>query len=247
MKHLFVVAVATGIFTGTSIGAKAQTNVNIEKLAEKENIQAGPKFINSIEVTPTAGGSDGDFYSNEEMGQSGGYLPMPVPKAEAVPLKTKITAATIGGTTIEKCNALQFKYAMLMDIEVETLTNFALLGFIDEWWATRYLYGGTGKNGIDCSSFTGKLEQEVYSNTLPRTARAQYEVCDKIKPEDLEQGDLVFFNTTGGVSHVGVYLGNHFFVHSSCSSGVTISSLNEDYYNRKFIIGGRVASTTVKK
>lgn len=247
MKHLFVVAVATGIFTGTSIGAKAQTNVNIEKLAQKENTQAAPQFINSIEVTPTAGGSDGDFYSNEEMGQSGGYLPMPVPKAEAVPLKTKITAATAGGTSIEKCNALQFKYAMMMNVEVETLTNSALLGFIDEWWATRYLYGGTGKNGIDCSSFAGKLEQEVYSNTLPRTARGQYEVCEKITAQNLEQGDLVFFNTTGGVSHVGVYLGNNYFVHSSCSSGVTISSLNEDYYNRKFIIGGRVVSSTAKK
>jgi cell wall-associated NlpC family hydrolase len=130
---------------------------------------------------------------------------------------------------------------------VETLGNTALLEFIDEWWATRYLYGGTSKSGIDCSSFSGKLQQEVYSNTMPRTARAQYEVCDKIKAEDLEQGDLVFFNTTGGVSHVGVYLGNHQFVHSSCSNGVTISSLMETYYNRKFIIGGRPVSSTAKK
>ncbi len=109
---------------------------------------------------------------------------MPVPKAEAVSLKTKIAVATTGGTSIEKCSALQFKYAMLMDVEVETLTNFALLDFIDEWWATRYRYGGTGKSGIDCSSFSGKLEQEVYNNTLPRTARAQYEVCEKITAEN---------------------------------------------------------------
>lgn len=248
MKNLFVVAVATGIFAGTSFEAKAQANVNLEDLAPAPAKQPSPKFINNIEITPNAGPSDGDFYSNEEMGQSGGYLPMPVPKAEAVSLETKrAMIAKAGGASIEKCSALQFKYALMLNVEVETLSNFALLDFIDEWWGTRYLYGGTGKNGIDCSSFTGKLEQEVYSNTLPRTARAQYEVCDKISPEDLEQGDLVFFNTTGGVSHVGVYLGNHYFVHSSCSSGVTISSLMDDYYNRKFITGGRPISSTAKK
>jgi hypothetical protein len=241
MKHFFIVAVATGIFTGASFEVNAQTNVNLEKLAVKSNTLAEPKFINNIEVTP----GDGDYYSNESMEQSGGYLPMP--KAEAVSLETKRAVAKAGGTSIEKCSALQFKYAMLINVEVETLTNFALVNFIDEWWATRYRYGGTDKSGIDCSSFTGKLEQEVYNNTLPRTARAQYEVCEKVTAENLEQGDLVFFNTTGGVSHVGVYLGNNFFVHSSCSSGVTISSLNENYYNRKFICGGRMEVSTVKK
>jgi cell wall-associated NlpC family hydrolase len=51
---------------------------------------------------------------------------------------------------------------------------------------------------------------------------------------------LVFFNTSGGVSHVGLYLGNNYFVHSSLNGGVTISSLKEDYYSRKFISGGRI-------
>jgi len=54
------------------------------------------------------------------------------------------------------------------------------------------------------------------------------------------EGDLVFFNTRGGVSHVGVYLGDGYFVHSSSSAGVTINSLNESYYSRKFIGGGRI-------
>ena len=114
-------------------------------------------------------------------------------------------------------------------------------------WGIRYRYGGTDRSGIDCSSFTGRLIQEVYNTTLPRTARDQYSVCEKVDIENLKEGDLVFFNTTGGVSHVGVYLGNNCFAHSSCSNGVTISSLHEDYYSRKFICGGRVAVSTVKK
>jgi lipoprotein Spr len=53
-------------------------------------------------------------------------------------------------------------------------------------------------------------------------------------------GDLVFFNTRGGVSHVGVYLTNNHFVHSSSRNGVMISSLDDSYYSKKFIGGGRV-------
>lgn len=244
MKHLIVVAVATGIFTGTSFEAKAQTNVNLEKLTQKPKATAAPRFINNIEITPDRIASDGDYYSNEDMGQP--QAAMPMPKQVTAPARANNTNA-IAGTTIEKCSSLQFKYAMMMDVEVESITNFSLLNFIEEWWGTNYRYGGTDKHGIDCSAFSGKLEQEVFNNTLPRTARDQYDVCDKIDVENLTEGDLVFFNTRGGVSHVGVYLGNNYFVHSSTSNGVTISSLTEDYYNRKFIGGGRINATTVKK
>jgi lipoprotein Spr len=55
----------------------------------------------------------------------------------------------------------------------------------------------------------------------------------------LKEGDLVFFNTRGGVSHVGVYLDNDYFAQAS-SHGVTISSLDDHYYSKRFICGGRV-------
>jgi hypothetical protein len=100
-------------------------------------------------------------------------------------------------------------------------------------------YGGTGKNGIDCSALTSLLFSSVYGVGLPRTAREQYSKCKKVKREDLTEGDLVFFNTRGGVSHVGVYLTNDYFVHASTSNGVTISSLNDNYYRKKYIGGGR--------
>jgi cell wall-associated NlpC family hydrolase len=242
MKHLFVVAVATGIFTGTSFEAKAQTNVNLEKLASRSKTPAAPKFIENIEITPNRVASDGDYYSNEDMSQPQAAMPMP----KQVAVTTNRTSAD-ASTTIEKCSALQFKYAMLMDVEVESITNFSLLNFIEDWWGTDYRYGGTDKNGIDCSAFSGKLEQEVYNSSLPRTARDQYDVCQKIDAADLAEGDLVFFNTRGGVSHVGVYLGNNYFVHSSTSNGVTISSLTEEYYSKRFIKGGRIAPVSVKK
>lgn len=242
MKSLFVVAVATGIFTGTSFEAKAQTSVSPERLTNQAKTSASPKFINNIEMTPGTDAGDGAYYSEE------GYGSLPaVKETKQVTVAMASPKNIIGGTSIEKCSSLQFKYAMMMDVEVEAIANMSLYNFIEDWWGTRYRYGGTGRDGIDCSSFTGKLVQEVYNTTLPRTARDQYSVCEKVNMDDLSEGDLVFFNTRGGVSHVGLYLGNNYFVHSSTSSGVTISSLTESYYNNHFIIGGRISLSTAKK
>lgn len=244
MKNLFVVAVATGIFTGTSFEANAQANINLEKLAAKPKT-ASPKFINSIQITPSGKPTDGEYYSNGHLSRKETVSTVHQQDEGKEPVEKPVSPAN--AAAIEKCSSLQFKYAMLMDVEVESLSNFALLNFIEEWWATRYRYGGTDKKGIDCSSFTGKLQQEVYNNTMPRTAREQYQVCEKVETENLQEGDLVFFNTRGGVSHVGVYLGNQCFVHSSTNSGVTISSLTENYYSKRYIGGGRVVLSTAKK
>ena len=139
----------------------------------------------------------------------------------------------------EACNAMQFKYAQLMDTEIEAISNLALFSFIEEWWNTSYRYGGTTKKGIDCSALTSLLLSTVYAIGIPRTARDQYAACDKIDRNELQEGDLVFFNTRGGISHVGVYLSNDHFVHASTSNGVTISSLNDDYYSKRFLGAGR--------
>jgi len=61
----------------------------------------------------------------------------------------------------------------------------------------------------------------------------------KIKKEQLQQGDLVFFNTKGGISHVGVYLQNNKFVHASTSGGVMISDLSESYWSKRFVCAAR--------
>lgn len=143
-------------------------------------------------------------------------------------------------STTESLSSLQFKYGIMLNVAVERLTNVKLLETIDEWYGSKYRYGGNSKAGIDCSAFTGILMTAAYGSTLPRTAREQYATCQRIEKDDLQEGDLVFFNTTGGVSHVGVYLDNNKFVHASRSSGVIISDLNETYFSKKYIGAGRV-------
>ncbi|TAG32110.1 MAG: hypothetical protein EAZ35_00635 [Sphingobacteriia bacterium] len=143
-------------------------------------------------------------------------------------------------TDVEKANWLQIKYAVLVDIPAENLNNIPLLELIDQWWGTRYCIGGSSSNCIDCSGFTQVVMREIFELTLPRTAQEQYNLMQRIEIEDLREGDLVFFNTSGrGISHVGVYLQNNKFVHASTSQGVTITDLGDKYWSPKFRGGGR--------
>ena len=104
---------------------------------------------------------------------------------------------------------------------------------------TRYRLGGNSKDGIDCSALMQILFTSLYGINLPRTAREQYDFSRKISRTELKEGDLVFFNTIGGVSHVGMYLQNNKFIHAS-TGGVTISDLYDEYWMKKFIGVGRV-------
>ncbi|MBW7890373.1 MAG: C40 family peptidase [Chitinophagaceae bacterium] len=143
--------------------------------------------------------------------------------------------------TIEQTEALQFKYAILMNTEVEKLKNKELYKFIESWWGTPYRMGGSTSKGIDCSAFTQTLLSAIYGVDIPRTAIEQKKACTTIGENELREGDLVFFNTRGkGVTHVGVYLQDYKFVHAASSQGVMISSLYEPYWFKRLISAGRI-------
>ena len=104
---------------------------------------------------------------------------------------------------------------------------------------TRYVYGGASAGGFDCSGFT----RYVYSAAgidLPRSADEQYGVGYSVSMANLQPGDLVFFSTyDSGISHVGIYIGNHQFINAA-SDGVSISDMDSSYWAARYIGAKRV-------
>jgi lipoprotein Spr len=148
-------------------------------------------------------------------------------------------------TGIEKVSALQLKYSVLLNTDVEQIQNTSLFSIIDSWYGTPYRYGGSTKNGIDCSAFVQALYSGVHTIELPRTANSQYKIARPVSRTEIREGDLVFFNTTGGISHVGYYLQNNKFVHAASSGGVMISDLYDEYWVKRFVAVGRIEGATV--
>ncbi len=104
-----------------------------------------------------------------------------------------------------------------------------------------YAFGGTSTSGFDCSGFV----QHVFAMlgvALPRTADAQYDFGHRAVGGP-RPGDLVFFDTYGGVSHVGIYLGDGRFVHASSSHGVMVSHLSESYWAARYVGAKRLIAT----
>ncbi len=123
----------------------------------------------------------------------------------------------------------------------EAESDIELYAFIKRWYHTRYVLGGKSKWGTDCSGFTGLLCDSLYGFDLPRTAYDQYDPRFHVNKSDLKEGDLVFFKIGWNryISHVGLYLGNHKFVHAAVWGGVIISDLREPYYARWYYAASR--------
>lgn len=115
----------------------------------------------------------------------------------------------------------------------------------ETYLGTPYRYGGTSRNGIDCSAFVLSVFGAAASLTLPRVAASQAQEGESIDKTELQKGDLVFFSHGRRISHVGIVEsisenGDVKFIHAATSKGVMVSSLSDSYWGPKFRFAKRM-------
>jgi len=137
-------------------------------------------------------------------------------------------------------NTSELKPFILSNQEKEELKE-KFIKIAHQYKGYRYKFGGNGKGYLDCSMFV-KVVYNEFGIDLPRTAREQFRVGQKVSKKNLIPGDLVFFITRGRYpSHVGIYIGDNKFMHFCPSrKGLAIDSLNSRYFRKRYIGAKRI-------
>ena len=124
--------------------------------------------------------------------------------------------------------------------------NFAALMMeADKYIGFPYVYGASNpREGFDCSGFVSWvfIHSGVY-NTGRRGATGLHTLCEEVDPDDIRPGDLVFFHGTmgpevKGITHVGIYVGNHMMIHAGDPIG--FANLEDDRWQKHFDCYGRL-------
>lgn len=169
---------------------------------------------------------------------------MTIIKQESFSFKTFFFSLLVGVLSLPAQASLSTKAATPSQIHAQTekIQRSAdvakkVWGVYSEWAGTRYRIGGTTKAGVDCSAFVKNAMGQAFQIHLPRSTAEQKDIGTAISKNELRAGDLVFFRKN---HHVGIYVGNGYFVHASSSEGVITSSLSENYWAKHYTQARRV-------
>ena len=130
----------------------------------------------------------------------------------------------------------------------------SIINFAKNYMGLHYIYGGTTPKGFDCSGFMLYIFKN-FGIHLPRTASAQFAAYQSVAKENLRKGDLIFFESrkrNNRIGHVGMVVSDSIenntfkFIHSSVK-GVKISSLDQDYYAKRYLSACRIINTDTVK
>lgn len=137
-------------------------------------------------------------------------------------------------------NGFVRKYSEILGVELDKKCNRALIEEVSDWLGTKYKAGGNTKAGTDCSGFVSSIYQKVYGKSINRSSGDIFKQIKEVPKSQLKEGDILFFKIKSShINHVGLYLNQGKFIHSSTSKGVIVNSLEEDYYSKYFFAAGR--------
>lgn len=118
-----------------------------------------------------------------------------------------------------------------------------IVAYAEQFLGTPYVWAGSSPSGFDCSGFVSYVFKN-FGYSVNRTAASMYTNGVEVDKSELQVGDAVFFaSSSESIGHVGIYIGDGEFIHSSSGCGyVTISGLDESYYSRMYVGARRIAS-----
>lgn len=158
----------------------------------------------------------------------------PIAKYEPIITPSEYKKLILSDDQEEKTNITASSNTIEAPIKKQAFTDF-----YNEWKNVKYKMGGVSKTGIDCSAFTQKIYRDKFGIELSRTTRTQVNEGIEVARSELQPGDLVFFKTSKTDRHVGVYVGNNKFLHSSIR-GVQYTSLDKPFYKKNYWTSRRI-------
>ena len=147
--------------------------------------------------------------------------------------KIQITLIFLIAIALTSCGASK-KAAAMAKVESELEKQYQL------YKGVPYKWGGTDRRGFDCSGFVGKVYTDGLRTQLPRTTKEIATMGRKVSKHRLKPGDLVFFRPSRKYRHVGIYVGDNQFMHSSTSKGIMKSKLSNSYWKKKYKYAKRI-------
>lgn len=203
--------------------ASLKSNYSIGSIeGDKVNLRQGASLESSSIGTLTKGSEvkildkSGDWYKVDVNGQEG-YI-----YASLVSTKEEKKSVTRGDSS---------RLSKLYEVANDQLGK-------------KYVWAASGPDSFDCSGFTMYVYKTALGIDLPHSSKSQSTKGDSVSKDELQLGDLVFFDTDndGDVSHVGIYSGDGKFIHSSSAKKkVMVSSLDEGFYLKTYIGARRIA------
>jgi len=146
----------------------------------------------------------------------------------------------IVSTTLKSVPSSKVKVILnkpLLNTSVLAKDRKELIDYASKLIGSPYVSAGQTPNGFDCSGFSSYVFSKIGID-LPRRAADQESNSTKVKFKNLQQGDLIFFNNGGGVSHVGIVVEVNEtelkMIHSSSSKGIIITEvLSSNYWKNR--------------
>ena len=190
--------------------------------------------VSSNEVRPNEITLSYNEYKNLYESKNQKVKNKPIAKYEPIITPSEYKKLILSDDKEEKTNITASSNTIEAPIKKQAFTDF-----YNEWKNVKYKMGGVSKTGIDCSAFTQKIYKDKFGIELSRSTKTQVNEGIEVAKSELQPGDLVFFKTGKTDRHVGVYVGNNKFLHSSIK-GVQYTSLDKPFYKKNYWTSRRI-------